>query len=195
MAVSGDGGACALVTVRAQESRAMVNWHDETGAPMVATIVLTSDQRAYIPFTFLCRALGLRAIQDARQRALDHAVLSRLLRQFPVDSGAGGRQLTWCLERRGVGFWLGGINANKVAPDVRERILEFQEQLVDLADRLLHGEVEATPAQALAEIHRIKGEQADALAWVLSLERRIGSLERVVLRPDTATVDGDADGA
>lgn len=33
----------------------------------------------------------------------------------------------------------------------------------------------------LAQLHQAR---ADALAWLFALERRIGTLERVVLRPD-----------
>lgn len=166
----------------------MPGWRDGDGQVISVDVLLTSDQRAYVPFVFLCRVLGIRTIRESRQRAIEHAVLGRMLIQLPVET-AGGRQLTWCLERRALGFWLGTINVNRLLPEVRDRLLEFQEQLVDLADRLLHGEVEATPAQALAEIHRMKGEQADALAWVFSLERRIGTLEHVVLRP---VGDGDS---
>lgn len=180
----------AAMTVIAQETRTLANWRDEHEQPVQVVILLTSDRAAYVPFTFLCQTIGIVNPQAARQRVSEHAVLARMLIRLPVET-PGGRQLTWCLERRALGFWLGSINANRLRPDVRPRLLEFQEQLVDIADRLLNGEVEATPAQALAEIHRIKGEQADALAWVFSLERRIGTLEHVVLRP---AVDGDGGG-
>lgn len=171
------------ITVISQESRALQGWRDENDQPIMVIVLLTSDGKAYIPFTFFCRVLGIADAPAARQRASKHAVMGRSLVQLPVETD-GGRQIAWCLERRLIGFWLGSLHLDKVRPDARDRLLDFQEQLVDVADRLLHGEVEVTPTQALAEVNRLKSAQADALAWVFSLERRIGSIEHVVFKPE-----------
>ena len=174
--------------VVAQHSQPMPHWRDAAGKPVEAIWIITDDGRAWTTFTFLCASLGIVGVRQMRERTLEHAVLGAMLLQLPVDT-AGGRQLTWCLERRALGFFLGTINVRKLRPDVQPRLLDFQEQLVDVADRFLHGEVEVAPAQsqALSEIHRLKGAQADALSFVLTMERRIGALEHIVFRPEDAS--------
>lgn len=171
-----------------QHTYPMAGWRDADGHVIEVTILLTDDGRAWTPFTFLCVALGIVGVRQMRERTLEHAVLGAMLHQLPVET-AGGRQLAWCLERRALGFWMGTINIKKLRPEVQSRLLEFQEQLVDLADRLLHGEVDVTPMQALAEVNRLKGAQADALAFILAMERRIGGLEHVVFAPGELATD------
>jgi hypothetical protein len=98
-------------------------------------------------------------------RLREHAVLSRLVQQLPVMT-AGGRQMVWCIERRGIDFWMGGLQLDRVRKSVRPRILEFQEALVDAADRLFWGEVLTLPG---------------VVSFALALEQRIGRLEERVL--------------
>jgi hypothetical protein len=65
--------------------------------------------------------------------------ISWLLRQLPITTRTGARP-TWRIERRGIGFWLGSIQMASVRAEIRPRLLDFQEALVDAADRLLFGE-------------------------------------------------------
>jgi len=122
--------------------------------------VIWFEGKAHYPLTALCDLLGVKA-QQQRDRLREHAVLSRLLRQLPVKTRTGTRE-TWCIERRGIGFWLGSIQIASIRADIQSRLLEFQEALVDAADRLLSGEVSSVN---------------DVARFTLALEQRIGRLE------------------
>lgn len=122
--------------------------------------VIWFEGKAHYPLTTLCDLLGVKA-QMQRERLREHAVLKRLLRQLPVKTRTGTRE-TWCIERRGIGFWLGSIQIASIRPDIQPRLLEFQEVLVDAADRLWSGEVSSV---------------RDVARFTLALEDRIGRLE------------------
>jgi hypothetical protein len=156
-----------------QHAITLNNWHDDRGEPLLITVMLTDDGQAYFPVTLLCRALALDP-RSQLDRLREHAVLSQLIRQMRVET-PGGPQSTWCIERRGIGFWWGGIQLNKVRKQVQERLLEFQWALVDAADRLLFGEIPSDPMKAQLATH--EAQIANVTRFALQLERRIGFLE------------------
>lgn len=134
-----------------------------------ATIpVIWFEGRPHYPLISLCAVLGIKS-QQQLARVREHAVLSRLLRQLPVKTRTGIRE-TWCLERRGIGFWLGSIQIASIKAHIQPRLLDFQEALVDAADRLLSGEVTSTVQ--------------DVTRFTLALEGRIGRLEDRVFGED-----------
>lgn len=74
------------------------------------------------------------------------------------------------------GFWLGSIQVASVRAEIRPRLLEVQEALVDAADRLLFGEL-----AVVAEVETL----SVVTRYAQSLERRIGRLEdRVLIKDD-----------
>ena len=107
-------------------------------------------------------------------RLREHAVLSQLICQLKIET-SGGPQTTWCIERRGIGFWWGGIQLSKVRKQVQQRLLEFQWAIVDAADRLLFGEVLTDPVKAQLATH--DAQIANVTRFALQLEHRIGALE------------------
>lgn len=131
------------------------------------TVIRTADGASYFPIRTLCAVLGVLA-RFQIDRLREHAVLSRMTVQLPVAT-AGGRQMVWCLDRRGIGFWLGGLQLDRVRKEIRPRLLEFQEALVDTADHLFFGEVPTLPGIA---------------AFALALEQRIGRIEERVFEPE-----------
>jgi hypothetical protein len=130
--------------------------------------VIWYDGKAHYPLRILCDVLAIKA-QMQLERLREHAVLKRLLRQLPVKTRTGTRE-TWCIERRGIGFWLGSIQIASIRADIQPRLLEFQEALVDAADRLWSGEVSSA---------------GDVARFTLALEERIGRLEERVLGDDS----------
>ncbi len=99
--------------------------------------VVWYEGKAHYPLTSLCDVLGVKS-QQQRDRLREHAVLGRLLRQLPVKTRTGTRE-TWCIERRGIGFWLGSIQIASIRADIQPRLMEFQEALVDAAESLVVG--------------------------------------------------------
>jgi P22_AR N-terminal domain len=132
----------------------------------VTVPVAFADGRFYFPLRLLCAVLGIQE-QMQIERLRRHEILARLLRQLPVKTRTGVRP-TWCLDRRGIAFWLGSIQVASVRQEIRPRLLEFQEALVDAADRLLFGEV-----GVVAEIDTVSG----VARYAKSLEQRIGRIE------------------
>lgn len=129
--------------------------------------VVWFEGKAHYPLSMLCDVLGVKA-QMQRERLREHAVMKRLLRQLPVKTRTGTRE-TWCIERRSIGFGLGSIQIASIRADIQPRLLEFQEALVDAADRLLSGEVSSV---------------TDVARFTLALEERIGRLEERALGED-----------
>ncbi len=127
--------------------------------------VIWFEGRRYYPLRLLCGVLGVHA-QFQLARIREHAVLSRLLHQFPVTTKTGRRD-TWCIEERGIGFWLGSIQIASIRAEIQPRLLEFQEALVDAAHTLFTGQ----PVN-------------DTARFVLALERRVGHLEEHVFVSD-----------
>lgn len=150
------------------------DWTDKQGRPIMVTIVITSDGRAWFPVAVLCRMLHVEARYQL-DRLREHAVLSQMVAQLRVDTGPGGSQIAWCIERRAVGFWWGSIQLSKVRKEVQAHLLEHQWRLVDLADQALSGVVESDPVRAQLVTH--DRQIADVTQFALSLERRIGRLE------------------
>ena len=153
------------------------------GCELVA--VETDDGRRYFPLRALVAVVtpGL-TVRYQVDRIREHAALRRLCGSLPVLT-AGGRQWTWCLEERGVGFWLGTLQEGRIRPELRERIVDFQAELVAAADRLLrHGDAEPSMADVQETLRRIRaqlathdGEIAGLARFVRILERRIGQVD------------------
>lgn len=77
----------------------------------------------YLPVSRVCANLGV-AVQRQAQRLRDHPVLSAGLLTLPVE--ASGIQETLCIRLDLVPLWLAGVNANRVAPEVREKLIRYQ---------------------------------------------------------------------
>ena len=167
-----------------QHALALTNWHDDRGEPLQLMVVLTDEGQAFFQVNVLCRALGVEPGPQL-DRLREHAVLSQLIRQMGIET-AGGPQSTWCIERRGIGFWWGGIQLTTVRKQVQERLLEFQWALVDAADRLLFGELPSDPVKAQLAPH--DAQIASVTRFALQLEQHIGTLE-MRARAETVTQD------
>ncbi len=148
---------------------------------MSLTVLLTLDG-PFFSIREFCRVLGVADVQSQVEQLRDRRVMQRFVRQYPVST-RGGRQLAWCIHRRAVGFWLASINEHKIRADVQDRLIEFQEEVLDAADRLFFGEVasEIVPQQLPME-----RTYAVLRQFSLDLEARIGTMEdRVEVLRDT----------
>jgi hypothetical protein len=164
---------------------ALDQWLDESGRPLQIAVVLTSDGRAYFPIGTLCTTVLNVDPRRQLERLREHTVLSQLVRQLRVET-AGGPQVTWCIERRGIGFWWGSIQLTRVRKEVRASLLEHQWALVDAADRLLFGEVPSDPIRSQLATH--EAQLANVTEFALRLEQRIGRLEA---QADDTNLDND----
>lgn len=147
------------------------------------------EGRIYFSLRILCDYLGVVA-QDQIERLQRDEVLSRFVRQAPIKTRTGVRE-TWAIERRGIGWWIANIRRDAVRPDIRERVIEFQEALIAEADRRFWSESERNPlAELRAELVTLerkyvalKDRNTYLERYALSLEERIARLEEREARP------------
>jgi hypothetical protein len=78
----------------------------------------------FVPLSRLCDNLGIDRRRQA-QRVRDHEVLSRGLVALSIET-SGGAQEAQCLRLDLIPLWLAGVNANKVAPDVKAKLVQYQ---------------------------------------------------------------------
>lgn len=170
------------VTSLHQHTITLDSWRDERGEPLQLTVVLTPDGRAYFPIGILCTKVLMVDPRPQLDRLREHAILNQMVCQLRIET-AGGPQMVWCIERRGIGFWWGSIQLSKVRKDVQQHLLEHQWALVDAADHLLFGEVPSNPIRGQLATH--EAQIASVTHFALKLEQRIGQIESRVLGSDT----------
>ncbi len=93
------------------------------GDKLIATQVRDTGA-IFVPLNHLCDNLGI-ARPRQMQRVRDHAVLSRGFVTLTIET-AGGAQEMQCLRLDLIPLWLAGINANRVAPAVQEKLIRYQ---------------------------------------------------------------------
>ncbi len=93
------------------------------GDKLIATQVRDTGA-IFVPLNHLCDNLGI-ARPRQMQRVRDHAVLSRGFVTLTIET-AGGAQEMQCLRLDLIPLWLAGINANRVAPPVQEKLIRYQ---------------------------------------------------------------------
>lgn len=93
------------------------------GDKLIATQVRDTGA-IFVPLNHLCDNLGI-ARPRQMQRVRDHAVLSRGFVALTIET-AGGAQEMQCLRLDLIPLWLTGINANRVAPIVQEKLIRYQ---------------------------------------------------------------------
>lgn len=78
----------------------------------------------FVPLSRLCDNLGIERKRQA-QRIRDHEVLSRGFAALTIET-SGGAQEAQCLRLDLIPLWLAGVNANRVAPDVKAKLVQYQ---------------------------------------------------------------------
>ncbi len=134
----------------------------------------------YLPVSRVCANLGI-VTQRQAQRLREHPVLSAGLLTLPVE--ASGIQEMLCIRLDLVPLWLAGVNANRVAPEVREKLIRYQTEAAAVLWAAFRADI--LPASELAPM---PGEPSGAmLAYEIGtaiqhlarqqieLERRLGT--------------------
>jgi hypothetical protein len=122
---------------------------------MDVTIVRTNDGRTYFAVRHICEALGL-ARQPQLTALQSDERYADALQGFRIPT-EGGMQDVVCLRRRECAWWLANINPKKCAATVRDRLEEFQADLMAEADRLAWGDLSSV-LPALQIDQPIRGE-------------------------------------
>ena len=130
----------------------------------------------FLPVSRVCVNLGITAQRQA-QRLRDHPVLSAGLVTLPLE--ASGNQETLCIRLDLVPLWLAGVNANRVAPGIRDKLIRYQTEAAAVLWAAFRGDI--LPA---SELELSRGEPSGAVlayeigAAIQHLARQQIELER-----------------
>lgn len=169
----------------AQESAHLARWN-------IDILVAQYEGMIYLPLSPICQAMGLASNGQIR-RIREHVVMSKHFRRFYLgkDGRGANAQATACISERILGFWLGTISVSHVREEVREFILEFQEELVVAAHVALKQYLQrAAPrftdseAAMRAQLLRLERTQAEALAFYFAVEQRVSDIEAELFKPE-----------
>lgn len=150
------------------------------------TVVLTADGQRHYPIGTLCAVVApTMTARHQADRLREHAALRRYVHGLSVHT-RGGPQIKLCLDERGIAFWLGTLPQEKIRPALRERLIEWQVQLVELADQHFR-DVTLTPTTEVIVNRLDRHERAldHIQAFTRTLAQRMGHLEEhIQLPPD-----------
>ncbi len=130
----------ALVPV---EQKQVVFYDDQITAVMVQD---AAGQHVFVPIRPICDFLGV-AWTAQRQRILRDPVLSAELRPVIVTITGTGQQVdTLCLPLDYLSGWLFGINATRVNPEAKDRLIRYQRECYKvLAEAFQEGRLTTDP--------------------------------------------------
>lgn len=100
----------------------------------------------WVPVRRLCEALGVDRVGQM-QRIQRDPVLGAELRSGGVTQPDGRMFQMDCLPLKYVRAWLFGINANRVKPEIREKLIAYQREVIEIIDRAF-SRAPITPAGA-----------------------------------------------
>ncbi len=88
----------------------------------------------WVPVNLLCEALGVSRSGQIERIQRD-PVLSEELKGCRVTRHPGGEQVMSCLPLKYVRGWLFGINATRVKAEVRDKLIQYQREVIEIIDR------------------------------------------------------------
>ncbi len=192
--------------------------------PIQRTVVFYDDEliaiqepdssAIFVPLARLCDNLGIARARQA-QRIREHPVLARGLTTLMFESG-GGPQEAQCLRIDMIPLWLAGVNANRVKPEIRDKLIRYQTEVADVLWQAFKHDIVPTADLAIQERSKSGAELAldiataiqhlaqqqldierrlegvhgrvDSMArWATQVERRISGLELQINPEETIT--------
>ncbi len=107
--------------------------------------VRLADGGVYVPIKPICDNLGV-TLAGQRERINRDPVLSEIVTSVSVTLTQQARGML-CLPLKFIPGWLFGINANRVKPELRERIIRYQRECYDvLAEAFVEGRLTTDPS-------------------------------------------------
>jgi hypothetical protein len=89
-----------------------------------------SDGTVFVPITPICDNLGLSSVGQ-RERINRDPVLSEAVMAISVTLSQQAREMI-CLPLKFIPGWLFGINANRIKPELRERVIRYQRECYEV---------------------------------------------------------------
>jgi hypothetical protein len=168
--------------IEQEDTKALVPTAEESvdfyGDELVA---VQAEGEVYVPIGVICEYMGL-SWPGQRQRIGRDPVLSEALVSICVTHGEslrGPREML-CLPLKYLNGWLFGVNANRVKPELRERVIQYQRECYDiLAQAFAARADERRGGSSLAGIREMALAIAAMAEQQMVLEGRVASTEEV----------------
>ncbi|MCW5853327.1 MAG: ORF6C domain-containing protein [Anaerolineae bacterium] len=153
---------------------------------IIAIAVDTPDagRKIYVPIRPICDLLGI-AWSPQRLRILRDPVLQRMIQGVIVTitpsstQRAGGPQEMLCLPLDYLNGWLFGISADRVRPELRERIVRYQEHCYRvLAEAFQEGRLTVEDTDILAGVSPETAQAVHLAQAILALARNQALMEQ-----------------
>ncbi|HYN87543.1 MAG TPA: phage antirepressor N-terminal domain-containing protein [Ardenticatenaceae bacterium] len=148
---------------------------DFYGEELVA--VQDAEGTVWLPMRPLCDVLGV-VWSSQRDRISRDAVMGEVVRAIRVvrPGERGGAQEMACLPLDVARFWLIGINANRVKPEFRDRLVEYQREAIEIIEGAF-ARVPAAPAGVddahIITMRDLAARQAQSWDLILIEKRRL----------------------
>lgn len=123
--------------------------------------IVNHEGRPYVPMKPIVEGMGLS--WEPQLRKLNQRFSKGMIKM--VIPTIGGAQETVCLAMHKLTGWLFSIMPNKVKPEIRDKVIQYQEECDDvLYEYWTTGEVKAKPRKQVKQIAgRITSEQQEAI--------------------------------
>jgi hypothetical protein len=158
-----------LVVVEQQE---VVFYGDEL------TAVRVEDGTIYVPIRPICERLGVDW-SSQRQRINRDAVLSKYFVVVTTTKSGRGNPNMSALPLDYLNGWLFGINASRVSAEIRERLIQYQEECYRvLAEVFQQNRVTAAPTIAGFDIDELLQTSDDPEAYAYRIALAVANMAR-----------------
>jgi P22_AR N-terminal domain/ORF6C domain len=182
----------------------------------MAVVQLEQHVQLYVPLRPICTYLGL-SWSGQRERTARDPVLSQEVRFVRLRrTNLGGNPEVLCLPLEYLNGWLFGVNATRVKPELRDKVIRYQRECYRILWQAFQQEarpIVETPSVALAALQQIRNmglaiaqmaeqqmemeqrltTRLDRAARVVGdLQRRLGAVE-TKLHPQTLVTDEQAE--
>lgn len=125
----------------------------------MALVQMEQRTQLYVPLRPICTYLGL-SWSGQRERTARDPVLSQEVRFVRVTrTNLGGNPEVLCLPLEYLNGWLFGVNATRVKPELREKVIRYQRECYRILWQAFQQEarsVAEAPSVALAALQQIR---------------------------------------
>lgn len=169
---------------------------------IIAALVDENGRRTiYVPLRPVCDRLGIDW-SGQRQRINRDPVLSQVTQGVGVitapstDGRGGGMQEMLCIPLDYLNGWLFGINANRVNPEIRDRLIRYQMECYRiLSEAFQQQNVTAAPIEGIDIDALLRtGDDPEAYAYRIALAVATTARQQLVLRYQLQQQDERLDG-
>ena len=140
------------------------------------TAVRLDSGEVFVPIRPICDNLGV-TWSPQRRRINRDPVLSEEVTSVTVTVTQQGREMI-CLPLKFIPGWLFGINANRVKPEIRERLITYQRECYEvLAEAFQEGRLTAEPS--FDEL--LAGDSPTVTAYRMAVALQIMARQQLIL--------------